>query len=82
MAAVSQCHSEIVSELLKHGADVNAREKYHVNLSTLPQLIRQGTNSLMLASWKNHVSIISLLLDAGAEIDATNIEVTDSTFAY
>ena len=59
MIAVSSGHEEVVQLLLSHGANVN-----HVN--------EIGVSSLHYAASKNRLRIASLLLNAGALVNAVD----------
>jgi ankyrin repeat protein len=64
MAASQEGHQEVVAELLKSGADVNA--------SVQPPAAAVGRTALHVASRFGHLYIVRLLVAQGADIDAVD----------
>ena len=59
MWAAAKGKVDVVQELLKHGANVNAQGKW-------------GNAALMIAAVKGHLQVVQELLGAGANIEAQN----------
>jgi hypothetical protein len=59
MLASENGHENIVSLLIKNGADLNARDL-------------SGYTALEVATWQDNISICKLLLNAGANVNITN----------
>jgi ankyrin repeat protein len=57
LAASANGHLEVMKELLRHGADVDAKD-------------RAGMTSLMRAASVGHVDVLKALLAAGADVNA------------
>ena len=55
--AANMGHIEIVEMLLKAGADVNAKTKYH------------GRTPLVLAALNDHLDVVKILLNSGADVN-------------
>ena len=67
MLAAVEGRASIVEELIRSGADVNAKSD-------------KGTTALMLASEEGHADCVKLLIDAGAAVDAKNEDGWDALF--
>jgi hypothetical protein len=82
MFAAHVGHAEVVKLLVHAGADVNAQNKVtvwlnasvHVSASLNTNVPRpqEGWSSLMLASEQGHVTVVQLLVGAGADVCALN----------
>ena len=62
-AAVEKNDLPLLKNLLKRGAQVNAKDR-----------LKYGQTPLMLASKHGHLEILNELIDHGADIDDTNID--------
>lgn len=88
MVAAEDNEMPIISLLVKYGADVNLQDDlgkqfFPVKVSVccsqfitshLNVLFTTGETALMKASRNNHVQVVSLLLDQGAQADILNYE--------
>jgi ankyrin repeat protein len=77
MWAAAQGHPDMLRELIAHGADVNARsnqEEWERQVTSEPRdkwLPPGGLTPLMFAARENCLACLPVLLEAGAEINAT-----------
>jgi uncharacterized protein len=77
MWAAAQAHVEMLTTLLTHGADVDARanvEEWERQVTAEPRdkwLPPGGMTPLLFASRENCVACVPVLVEAGADIDAT-----------
>lgn len=81
MWAASQKHAEAVRVLIEHGADVHARSDTWSQVMAVPphadpanqqDVPHGGNTALLFASRVGDVASAQLLLDAGADVDATD----------
>lgn len=65
MLAAAKGHQEVVHYLLRAGYDVNDSDEL-------------GNTALMFAAFNNHIAMVTLLLDWGADITAQNADGWDA----
>ncbi len=73
MKACWNDHSDIVSLLVKHGANVNLHDEVSsIRFYTSQPIFQNNETALLKASWGGYFKIVSFLIDHGADVNTQN----------